>query len=543
MLGYYLYESEIYTMSGDFSIFEYEKYKDGYRILGIDEDMWADNHYELRIPEGTVAIAEDAFMGEKVTTVHFPHSIREIEDYAFSECHWLEYISFPSDCQLKKIGEYAFDETLIKHLTLPRSLERIEDRAFENCTALKTVNFAAIKSLKSIGSEAFSGCTSLEIVSLPDGLQSIDSEAFSGCTSLSFVGIPSSVKEMSYDVFAGCNALGQLNLDFDAIPDTWDEDFLADCNAAVKLLGNSGGYTPMSKLILEPYTYEEGKYTLVAPAEWGIEHLNLHPDIVNIAPKAFYENLKLKSFKANCPRIIICEEAFANCQYLTEIDFKDAYIGKEAFKWTGIKRAIFANVRNYGIYRESCVEEFYTPEWCKDDFIPSYTFMNTRIKELKIPEQIKRLGHHAFSDCVLLEKLDLGSVEGVSERAFQECSSLKKIIFPKNDVTVWDYAFKDCRALESVEIPANVRLSRGVFSYCTSLREVIIHGTDIPVYEETFEQCPIKRLVIKNVRSTDGEKRIDFTIKNLALKHNESIEIVYKDKTVIKTKKADGLWI
>ena len=66
------------------------------------------------------------------------------------------------------------------------------------------------------------------------------------------------------------------------------------------------------------------------------------------------------------------------------------------------------------------------------------------------------------------------SVTIIQERAFQNCSSLKKIIIP-NKVSIEDYAFVNCSSLESITIPINVtNIGKGAFAGCCSFSSIIV---------------------------------------------------------------------
>ena len=75
-----------------------------------------------------------------------PSTITEIEDNAFSRAK-IKHINLPEN--LKRIGKYAFSETLIDSIFLPRSLAYhphltttgVDQYAFENCKQLSIVEF------------------------------------------------------------------------------------------------------------------------------------------------------------------------------------------------------------------------------------------------------------------------------------------------------------------------------------------------------------------------------------------------------------------
>ena len=57
----------------------------------------------------------------------------------------------------------------------------------------------------------FKECTSLETVSIPNGIEKIDFDTFLGCTSLKSVYIPSSVNKIGHGAFGVCTSLSDIN--------------------------------------------------------------------------------------------------------------------------------------------------------------------------------------------------------------------------------------------------------------------------------------------------------------------------------------------
>ena len=58
--------------------------------------------------------------------------------------------------------------------------------------------------MKSVYSHAFSGCVSLKIVTVRDGVERIGDGAFAECVSLRSVTLPASVTKLGEDVFLSC---------------------------------------------------------------------------------------------------------------------------------------------------------------------------------------------------------------------------------------------------------------------------------------------------------------------------------------------------
>ena len=59
---------------------------------------------------------------------------------------------------------------------------------------------------------AFSGCTSLNSITIPENVTTIGNGAFDGCTSLNSIVIPKSVTKIGTSVFRGCTSLTTIDI-------------------------------------------------------------------------------------------------------------------------------------------------------------------------------------------------------------------------------------------------------------------------------------------------------------------------------------------
>ena len=86
---------------------------------------------------------------------------------------------------------------------------------FSGCTSLESITLPG--SLTEIGSNAFYGCTKLDNVTIPEGMTYIGAEAFDGCTALSDIVIPQSVTYIIGESFAGCTSLFSVTVNWDSL--------------------------------------------------------------------------------------------------------------------------------------------------------------------------------------------------------------------------------------------------------------------------------------------------------------------------------------
>ena len=237
------------------------------------------------------AIGREAFSYRTaLESVSLPRGITTIGQSAFYYCSALKSIELPYG--VTSVGASAFHSCFaLETAVLPSSIRSIGSMAFYNCTALKgrysfvdasvdasafstngveawcyqstAVNEACLTAcisqasdivvpasvedyaVTSMAPRAFSGCPSLEIISLPASLKAIPAEAFYKCTTLIGVNIPGSVTAIGEDAFYGCSALYSVS-----IP------------ASVRSVGTKAFYncTSMTALTLNSSTTAIGAY-------------------------------------------------------------------------------------------------------------------------------------------------------------------------------------------------------------------------------------------------------------------------------------------
>ena len=106
---------------------------------------------EYDVPDGVVAISDDAFYGMGLKRITIPESVTNIGKCAFRDCQQLEEVVLPS--RLSTIHAGCFLNCIsLKRVVLPAALTMIKTKAFRN--------------------------TSLESVAIPDSITTIDAKAF-----------------------------------------------------------------------------------------------------------------------------------------------------------------------------------------------------------------------------------------------------------------------------------------------------------------------------------------------------------------------------
>ena len=80
-------------------------------------------------------------------------------------------------------------------------------------------------------------------------------------------------------------------------------------------------------------------------------------------------------------------------------------------------------------------------------------------------------------------------LEKIGCSAFENCTSLKKIVIPETTKVIDDYAFANCTSLESIVIPASVKyIAFRAFKGCKNLKNVKIMNKNIILGAEVFDK-------------------------------------------------------
>lgn len=161
---------------------------------------------QIVLPAEVKSIASGAFWNSHIESLVLNEGLESIELQAFSGSQKLASVAFPAS--LKEIGGHAFEDCVaLTEVDLSKTaLQEISSDAFRE-TGLKKVAFPA--SLKKIGSQAFLG-THLEEVVFSAELQEIDDEAFTGVAELTSVTLSNNIQRIGYRAFSDCEQLNKV---------------------------------------------------------------------------------------------------------------------------------------------------------------------------------------------------------------------------------------------------------------------------------------------------------------------------------------------
>jgi len=95
------------------------------------------------------------------------------------------------------------------------------------------------------------------------------------------------------------------------------------------------------------------------------------------------------------------------------------------------------------------------------------------IKEIKLPNSVKKIENGAFMDCGKLEKIP-STVNELPNNIFSGCEKIEQITLPKKLKKIGAYAFYKCKRLKQITIPKTVTmLDSQAFVDCLSLTTIV----------------------------------------------------------------------
>lgn len=315
------------------------------------------------VPEDTVAIADEAFMGcEKLTAITLPRGINlRLGDRCFKDCTGLQTIYIYST-----ITEWG-DETFMNCTSAQKlyigateadpSIDRIGTRAFKNCTGLNAASSIEIHVVaRAWGEECFAGCTNLPAFGISTQaraqLEEIEDGVFRGCTSLTSCLTTkfTSLKKIGAYVFEGCKALKQPsipaavtslgegcfmncdNLLYVSIygpVEEYPKDCFKNCPKLIRTGGTAAAFGGLKRIGESAY---EGCVSLTSSASWSIGR---YRNLETIGANAF------KGCKSIATGVVVNSDIKAYI-YTTQLAASVTSVGAHAFDGcTGMSNLIF----------------------------------------------------------------------------------------------------------------------------------------------------------------------------------------------------------
>ena len=156
----------------------------------------------------TVGIADSAFAGRDILSVHLPEGLEKIGYRAFCDCDSIVTISMPSTTTDFYSGFTGMKR--LRTIKFPQQIKSISGAAFVDCISLESIYIP--EGVERIKIDAFGRCYGLKQVYLPQTLKVIERGVFWECKGLEEITIPAGVEEIGDYAFFHCDSLRHIYL-------------------------------------------------------------------------------------------------------------------------------------------------------------------------------------------------------------------------------------------------------------------------------------------------------------------------------------------
>ena len=514
---------------------------------------------------------EEVILSDKMTT---------LSPNMFDNAKQLRIVSY-NDYVIKNQADYeaGFENALPPQVTVaPYEL-------FNNCESLKSMDMSNITSYAFYSSSStgnyngvFSGCTSLEEVTLNSTLDAIPGKMFLNCTSLASIDLPDSLAFLgrqetfkntglvSIKIPAGVKGFGNTA---DSCSATQTVRLFENCAYLTTIIMPAsmtdfeiGGYVFTGCTALKTIKAGENGEDNVLPGVTlvgqyaftgcAIESLDL-PDVDTVGtyafgvksadfskgtyatklqsismPKLTTFNTYLFSYATELSQVTLGDDAEALSNYMFDgcasletitLPSKLTFLGTYTFRNSGLKNIVIPDgVKHIGSSKGSAAAAGTSV----------YVFQNcAQLTSVTLPAGLMTLGAYVFDGCSSLSALtysgnaDEGSalpstVTVVGNYAFNGCSSLEEINL-ESIKTVGTYCFQNCVALRAAELTSATSIGNYAFNGCSELTTVKLPAVTT-LGTNSFRDC----VKLSNVQLNMSLK----TISNSAFRGCKALELI-----------------
>lgn len=377
------------------------------------------------------------------------------------------------------IGYSGFSYTDISSVKLPKTITDINSYSFYHCTKLETINLPT--HIQYIGYGSLSGCSSLKHIEshlffpidITSDYSPFDETVFLNTKLCVPTGSINRYKNSSvWKDFSTIVEIDMNDVDKEILKYTILDDYNVSVEANNKQI--EGEIVIPGETVIEGRTYSVSQIksygfencakissislpsTIKEIGWWAFAHTNITnidlPDALeDIGSWAFYSCSKLE--KITIPKNV---SSFGwgvfsgNCNNL-----KDIHVAEGNNKLTAHDGILLSKdetiMAAYAFGRSE--EHLAIPETVTSLNRCSLFEGNNRLKSIKVPSGVRRIGGETFRDCSSLTNVELpDEIKEIDYSAFYNCSALETIVIPAQLSQISNHAYHGCLSVKSVMV-------------------------------------------------------------------------------------------
>jgi hypothetical protein len=300
----------------------------------------------------------------------------------------------------------------------------------------------------------------------------IEVNGFQNYSAMTSVIIPNSVTTIGYCAFSGCNSLESITIPFvgNTLNGTSNTSF-------GYIFGSNSSVPPSLKAVIIT-----GGGSIAYGAFYGCSGLTsvtIGDGVTSIGESAFYGCSGLTSVIIPGNVTAIGDSAFRDCTGFAGITIP--FVGNAL---NGTSNTHFGYI--FGASSDSANNDFIPPSLktvivTGSGSIGNLAFYNcSGLTGITIPDSVTSIGLYAFYNCSGLTNITIpDSVTNIDDRAFFNCKGLTSVIIPDSVTNIGESTFFGCIGLTSVTIPDSVKgIGNNAFFFCSNLTRVFYKGAD-----------------------------------------------------------------
>ena len=198
------------------------------------------------------------------------------------------------------------------------------------------------------------------------------------------------------------------------------------------------------------------------------------------------------------------------------------------FRFSSAEKIIIKNISTipsemfYSVYAKEVVLPPQVTE------IADNAFEYGKITTISIPENCKKIGNYAFSNCENLKSVTVSSAcTEIGDNAFKRCTALESLELKEGIEVIGEKAFAECNNLRSVTFPGTLKkLKAGAFFSCRNMKTAVFEKNNY-LNPNSLETIGDFSLGYAGNSYATAEKINDFTIYSYGENAGKTIQFFF----------------